>query len=262
MNIINTHLNKNPDLAERNACEGRNGRVAVLIDGENISPSYATMILGKASEYGTVITQYVYGDYSRSMMDRWDLLCPEYLLERRHCRALVAGKNASDHYLVIDAMKMIFSGQYGTIVIASSDSDYTELACEIRRAGMIVIGMGEAKSSQVFRKAFDEFVVLNTEPAAEPAESYGKDRGQLSGIIGETYDQLADGQGWCLVSHIGVVLHTRIEDFDCRRYESDTLSDLLQSLGYEIGMRARGSGKACMVRRNSEAVFTQQKSCA
>ena len=44
--------------------------------------------------------------------------------------------------------------------IVSSDSDFTRLVSRLRESGKMVIGMGENKTPEPFRKACDKFTIL------------------------------------------------------------------------------------------------------
>ena len=57
--------------------------------------------------------------------------------------AYTKGKNATDMALVIDAMDLLYSGNFDGFCIVSSDSDFTRLASRLRESGLTVYGFGE-----------------------------------------------------------------------------------------------------------------------
>lgn len=217
--------------------------VALLVDGENVSSAYINRIQEIANGYGTIAAQYVYGDYSQGCMKPWDLMCSKLLMERRHVCAMVTGKNAADHKLVIDTMKLIFSGQIDVIAIASSDSDYSEIACEIRRAGIQAIGIGTNGAKQDYREMYDKFFMLDQQVKGE------KNLEMIRNFVEEILNIIPDNNGWYLISEIGIQLRKEIKDFDCKSYGEKTLKYLLRKLGYEAREISRGNGKASMIRR-------------
>ena len=125
-------------------------RVAVLVDGDNVSAVFADQILRHASSLGRLDIARVYAGANSPSL--W-LTMPGF----RHIHA-GAGKNAADLLLTIDAMEMALGQRPDAFVIASSDGDFTHLAHRLRENGLHVCGMGEAKAPQGFRAACTEFV--------------------------------------------------------------------------------------------------------
>jgi NYN domain len=125
------------------------GRVAVFVDGENISADHADTIRVRAERHGQVDVLRVYGN--AASMVRWHD-APGYRLLHSG-----TGKNATDILLVVDAMELALSGGFSTIVIASSDKDFLHLVLRLREKGLAVIGIGEGKASPLLRAGCAEF---------------------------------------------------------------------------------------------------------
>ncbi|MCB2133328.1 MAG: NYN domain-containing protein, partial [Rhodobacteraceae bacterium] len=80
------------------------------------------------------------------------------------------GKNAADLLLSIEAMELAMSQAFSSVVIASSDGDFTHLATRLRERGLCVIGVGEDKAPKAFRGACTRFDVVGARTAeAAPA---------------------------------------------------------------------------------------------
>ena len=62
--------------------------------------------------------------------------------------------------MIIDAMDILYSNDVDGFCIVSSDSDFTRLVSRLRESGKMVIGMGENKTPEPFRKACDKFTIL------------------------------------------------------------------------------------------------------
>lgn len=136
--------------------------VAVFVDGENINAEHAAAIKAIGANHGTVDVARVYGN--AATLPGWSNT-PGYRLIHSG-----TGKNATDILLVVQAMDQALSRDFGAIVIASSDRDFTHLAARLRERGLTVIGVGEAKTPQMFRAACSRFHVLHTTaPQPEPA---------------------------------------------------------------------------------------------
>ncbi|EEW26946.1 NYN domain-containing protein [Rhodobacter ferrooxidans] len=133
-------------------------RVAVMIDGENLSAGLAGQIITKSLAFGRLTIKRVYGNAIR--LTQWEAAPGFRLIHSGN------GKNATDLLLCIEAMELVHSGLVDTLVIASSDRDFSHLAAHLCEKGQQVIGMGEAKASDAFRKACTRFIELgmNSKP--------------------------------------------------------------------------------------------------
>jgi hypothetical protein len=128
------------------------GRVAVFVDGENISADHADTIRVRAERHGQVDVLRVYGN--ASLLVRWHDAQGYRLLHSG------TGKNATDILLVVDAMELALSGGFSTFVIASSDKDFLHLVLRLREKGLTVIGIGGGKASPFLRAGCTEFQQL------------------------------------------------------------------------------------------------------
>lgn len=134
-------------------------RVAVFVDGENISAGHATAIRKIASGHGTVDVVRVYGN--AVTQPKWDGQ-PGFRFIHSG-----TGKNATDILLTVQAIEAALSGSFAAVVIASSDRDFTHLVTRVRELGITVIGVGEGKAAEQFRAACTSFVIV-APAAAKP----------------------------------------------------------------------------------------------
>ena len=135
-------------------------RFALLIDADNVSAKYIDLILNEMSKYGNVTYKRIYGDWTSTQNASWkeELLSSSITPIQQF--SYTTGKNATDSALIIDAMDILYTRTVDGFCIVSSDSDFTKLASRIRESGLMVIGMGEDKTPQAFRKACDVFTRL------------------------------------------------------------------------------------------------------
>jgi hypothetical protein len=124
----------------------------LLVDGENIPQSLAGQIICKSLPFGRPIVQRIYGDVAR--LPNWREAAGFEMIHTGHA------KNGADMRMVIDALDLVHRGGVGRVVLASSDRDFTHLAHYLRAKWIEVIGMGEAKTHESFRKACSRFVEL------------------------------------------------------------------------------------------------------
>ena len=134
-------------------------KLAVLIDSDNVSAKYAQFVMNEVQKYGVPTYKRVYGDWEKGG-NGWHAPAVNYSIMPVQQTSYVAGKNATDFSMIIDAMDILHKEGVDGFCIVSSDSDFTRLASRIRESGLTVIGMGEKKTPIPFRKACDIFTTL------------------------------------------------------------------------------------------------------
>ncbi len=178
--------------------------VAVLVDGDNIAPTHADAVLKQAGSLGNPLIRRVYGkaEAIAAWSDHGYRLCPTH-----------PGKNAADMLLCVEAMKLALHDGIDTLLIASSDQDFTYLAEHLRELGKSVVGMGEPKAPTSFRRACGKFVLL-TEPKPEPRPVSPKSS-QLARLVAEAIRHLGTDTGMPITqlsAHMHKSHNTRIGD--------------------------------------------------
>lgn len=127
-------------------------RVALMVDGDNISHEQAGRIILQAAKHGDTLNRRVYGN--AALRPGW-LAAPGL-----HFRHAGCGKNAADLLLTVEAMDLMLTGRADVLVIASSDRDFAHLATHLRERGQVVVGIGEKLANEAFRKSGTKFVEL------------------------------------------------------------------------------------------------------
>ena len=83
-----------------------NGKViALLIDAENVSPTYIKAILDEVAVYGTPAYKRIYGDWTNNDMSNWKRVLLENNLTPIQQFSYTQGKNATDSAMVIRVRK-------------------------------------------------------------------------------------------------------------------------------------------------------------
>lgn len=214
-------------------------KFALLIDADNISPKYLTVMLAEAKRYGNVTIRRIYGDWTDSSKKTWKDNLLDYSIVPIQQYSYTTGKNASDSAMIIDAMDILYSNVIDGFMLVSSDSDFTRLAMRLREAGKTVIGMGEAKTPSAFVKACEEFKTLdvlfkNTLSTEEQKEVLKSTEDETPGDINDVSpitdieeikkcilsisDEHSDENGKMLLSELGRLLTKEYPDFDERNY--------------------------------------------
>ncbi|WP_369799381.1 NYN domain-containing protein [Eikenella sp. NML120348] len=236
-------------------------RLAVLIDADNAPADIIDRLLEEIAKYGIASVKRIYGDWSHGLSKWKAALLPHAIIPVQQF-AYTKGKNATDMALVIDAMDLLYSGNFDGFCIVSSDSDFTRLASRLRESGLTVYGFGEKKTPTAFRKACDKFIY--TEIFLPEKQRANKERGNGKAPAAEesnnTPDALpllkravrenADDLGWANLGPIGSYINKINPDFDSRLYGYGKLSDLIKS--FDI-FEHRTDNNQLQVRRKTES---------
>ena len=226
---------------------GKEQKIAVLIDAENVSEKYIKAIIDEISNHGTPTYKRIYGDWTKPQLAAWKAVLLNYSITPIQQYSYTVGKNSSDAALIIDAMDILYSKNVDGFCIVSSDSDFTRLAARLREAGMLVIGMGEQKTPMPFISSCEKFKYLEVlAPATvQPIVVDSAKKGQTSGeepkltmtphseliaAIKTIITEVSDEDGWVYLGELGNVLTKRYPDFDTRNYGYNKLTPFVASL--------------------------------
>lgn len=224
-------------------------RYALLIDSDNVSAKYIKPILDELSKYGNVTYKRIYGDWTKTNNAGWKGELLQNSITPIQQFSYTYGKNATDSAMIIDAMDMLYTSELEGFCLVSSDSDFTKLASRLRESGKTVIGMGEVKTPQPFRKACDIFTELellledNTLEKEERASVHivsGKDVEKASEETAVSKNQIEEAVVKIITENqndnketglgeVGSRLVKLYPDFDVRRYGYSLLSKFLET---------------------------------
>lgn len=135
-------------------------KLAVLIDSDNVSAKYAQFVMNEVQKYGVPTYKRVYGDWEKGG-NGWHAPAVNYSIMPVQQTSYVAGKNATDFSMIIDAMDILYTGNVDGFVLVTSDSDFTRLAIRLRESGKLVVGIGELKTPRPFTVSCHHFCYLN-----------------------------------------------------------------------------------------------------
>lgn len=239
------------------ATDSHTPRLALLIDSDNISSKYLSIILNELPRHGITTYRRIYGDFTDPQAAGWrkvllnNAITPvqQYSNVKSHRPGESAGKNATDSALIIDAMDILYAGKVDGFVIVSSDSDFTRLAQRLREGGMLVVGMGRNQTSNSFRQACTTFVnieylsTLKDESVgnkAKPESNATKEAEEgvattitLSDVEHTVAGIVRDNESKGEETHLGAVgngLHNKFPEFDVRTFGYTKLSSLIGSM--------------------------------
>ena len=146
-------------------------KIALFIDADNISSKFGKQIIETLERRGEIFIRRIYGNWEKNSLHGWNECILNFSLRAVQQPDYVAGKNATDMSLAIDAMDILYGGKAEIFAIVSNDSDFTPLAIRLREGGMKIIGMGNSQAANAFRVACDEFIDFDAPDEIEtPAE--------------------------------------------------------------------------------------------
>jgi hypothetical protein len=213
-----------------------NKYIALLIDAENISPSYIEKIIDEANKYGTLTYKRIYGDWTTPQLNPWKIKINEFGLTPVQQYAYTKGKNSSDFTLIIDAMDILYKEKVDAFCIVTSDSDFTRLVTRLREDNMYVFGMGESKTPISLVNSCETFAYLDKMIAPEEeieeekevkTETKTQNSKALSSItpkrrikieIKNMIEENAEDDGWAYWSLIAQLLQKKFPGFHPRNY--------------------------------------------
>lgn len=252
-----------------NEIQSKTQRLAVLIDADNASAGLIEPLLKEIAKYGTAHVRRIYGDWTNSQLTKWKDKLNKFAIQPIQQFGYTTGKNSTDSALIIDAMDLLYAGNFDGFCIVSSDSDFTRLASRIRESGLVVYGFGEKrKTPQAFVSACDKFIyteilgqldgdeaapstdVLSTEKTKSlksitTKTSLTKDaqelqKQELIKLLNDAYEAVADEDEWAHLGPFGAQLNKLSSSFDPRNYGFKKLSDLVQAIGiFEVKKTAK-----------------------
>jgi hypothetical protein len=246
--------------------------VALLIYGENISADFAVHLLAHAGKFCGVSFCRVYGNWAASAMQRWQEMAIHYGMMPRHQQLPVAGKNATDIALVVDAMDM-FHGGVRRFCLASGDSDYTPLVRRLIEQGCLVVVIGKPDTALSLQQACTVFISTDQ---LQPVSTRGKNlplpgasvtnghgaantAATLSAMVPTSPEQAAlqtllitayhrvvaeKGDSWVALTRLGTILKQIDPHFTAKAYGSSTLKALIRKHAAAFQVQETSGGQA------------------
>ena len=166
-------------------------RVALLVDGENLSVDAAGFLITTAGKAGLLCVKRVFGAVTR--LGGWTA-APGFRVVH-----VPPKKDAADLALSLDALELALTRQIDEIVIATSDRDMALVALRLAELGVPVTGIGEAKAPPEFRKACRKFVLVPVK--AEPDAVLPPFGQRVQAFLAE--EGKATAEGWVTFSALG-----------------------------------------------------------
>lgn len=236
-------------------------KLAVLIDADNAQPGIVDSLLAEIANYGLASVKRIYGDWTSPSLKGWKEVLLQHSIQPMQQFAYTKGKNATDSAMIIDAMDLLYTGNFNGFCIVSSDSDFTKLASRIREEGLLVYGFGEKKTPSPFVSACDKFIFTEvlraktdeSEAIAKKSSSELKGESKLVNLLRNAVEAASDDSGWAHLAPVGSNIAKQSPEFDPRNYGYAKLGDLVVATKlFDIEERQVGAN-------NSKVKFIRDK---
>lgn len=235
-------------------------KLAVLLDADNAQPSIVDALMAEIANYGVVSVKRIYGDWTAPNLKGWKEVLLNYSIQPMQQFAYTKGKNATDSAMIIDAMDLLYSGNFDGFCIVSSDSDFTKLASRIRESGLLVYGFGEQKTPSSFVAACDKFIytevlraTASDDDLTKKTTNELKQDTKLVTLLRKAVDASSDESGWAQLGPVGSHIAHQASNFDPRNYGYAKLGELVKATKlFEIEERPIGNGR-------SKALYVREK---
>jgi hypothetical protein len=151
-------------------------RLAVLIDGENISSSHTYEVLKQVREWGQIGVCYLYNAETG-----WENAKKDYPFELRCALNPMKKLDAADFLIYMDAMELCLRDEYGIngIVLVSSDNGFYQLALRMRKLNKdfyLIAEEDKIKMDSVYCQVCTAYKLFKHSPAVsakdEPSGSH------------------------------------------------------------------------------------------
>lgn len=132
--------------------------------------------------------------------------------------------------LTIDALDLLYQSSYDALAIVSSDCDFTPVSIYVREHGIYVIGIGEKKTPEAFKKSCNKFILLKT--ADSKTDNTLQNKSSQSGsekrkkipesvhrLLKEAFE-IHNKEGWVALSRAASYIKEKQPDFSLKEYYS------------------------------------------
>src|SRR5210317_310516 len=228
-------------------------KLAVLIDADNAQPNIIDSLLVEIANYGVASAKRIYGDWTAPGLRGWKEVLLQHSIQPIQQFAYTTGKNATDSALIIDAMDLLYTGNFSGFCLVSSDSDFTRLASRIRESGLLVYGFGEQKTPSAFVSACDKFIYTEvlraktdeSEAIVKKSSSELKQDAKLVSLLRNAVEVSSDDSGWAHLAPVGSNIAKQSPEFDPRNYGYVKLGELVKATKlFDIEARQIGATKS------------------
>ena len=248
-----------------NVAEEKSARLAVLIDADNASAQSINAILEETAKFGEAVVKRIYGNFVGDN-GKWKAVINEHAIKPMQQFAYTTGKNATDGFMIIDAMDLLYTDRFDGFCLVSSDSDFTALAIRLKEQGVTVYGFGKKQTPEAFRNACSQFIYVENLMPEAVGKMANADQSkkavlvQTTSHVADTTNQITEelpkiplpletihkafeqfDDEWITAAALGSTWKRLQVDFDPRTYGCKKLTDLVKKYSEIFAYQMRKS---------------------
>lgn len=213
-------------------------RIAILVDGDNISPNQLKEIYSLTSNHGEVVIRKIFGDWSHSNLVGWKSASAEYGFRLEQATAYTSGKNTTDLAIVMAAMDIMYQKLADMVCIASSDGDFTALVQRLREEGIQVIGYGANQTPKSLVNSYTHFITNRLSSSdITPVENKGKEDTPLlrdHSLFLKAFAEAAGYTGEASTREVNNRLLCLFKSFSPKNFGFKKMTQIYEYLGFSI----------------------------
>ncbi len=230
-------------------------KLAVLIDADNAQAVIIEELLAEIAKYGTANVKRIYGDWTNPYLKSWKEFLLQYSIQPIQQFGYTQGKNATDSALIIDAMDLLYTGEFDGFCLVTSDSDFTKLAARLRESGLVVYGFGERKTPDAFVAACDKFIFTEVLRDEEEERNIRKKSSRslkqdtkLVNLLRNAVEASSDESNWAHLGQVGSYIAKKSSEFDPRNYGYEKLGELVEATKlFDMERRSTNGGHSKVI---------------
>ncbi len=219
---------------------GAGRKIALLIDCENSSADSIHGVLAELAEQGATPVRRACGNWKNA--SAWEEKLHPFAILPVQQFAYTKGKNAIDMCMTIDAMDLLYTENLDGFALVTSDSDFTPPVLKLLQKGKYVVGFGESKTPEPFRRACSLFIntdhfrgviAPHHEQIGAARRSGNELRGdtELMNVLRSAVESMKEDDGWAHLGRIGHFISNN-SSLSPKNYGYARWSDLIRALGY------------------------------
>ena len=213
---------------------GKELKLAVLIDADNISDKYVKIILDETAKTGVATYKRIYGDWTNPRLVSWKNVLLDNSISPIQQYSYTTGKNATDSAMIIDAMDILYSGTVDGFCIACNQFKYLDILLSKQQDEENVIRKEETAEVKTASKAVK--IKRGAKAAALPLKRAKEelrpqtDLKMIKRAIISLVEECSDDDEWILSAELRNQLGKRFPDFDVRNFGHSKFSSFIKSL--------------------------------
>ncbi len=216
-------------------------RLAVLIDGDNIGPSYASTIVDFASHLSEQCSYLVFGGPKPNCQSWWAAALEECLVDDLRVLRNLRGKNAADLRLTAAGVELYFQRATDGYLLVTHDSDLLPLVRRLQELHQPVFGCATAHVSRRLRLAVDAFFELpqpieaaHEDSTTSVTSSDSKIADEVRRFLVGCLRNFGDTGTWVHLDVLGAYLGRQSAAYKKDRFGHRSLGKLLEQHGFEV----------------------------